>query len=170
MPFISAKNRRYTLHSLQTSLAIKLQTITQHIPRMKRAFSLARTLPTKQFHLTTPLISLSARLRTFTSTPRTMSEEQDHSNWTQDPHPLLLIPGPIEFANSVLLSNAHPSMSHVSPAFSPVFGNCIKLLRKVLYTKDGQPILVAGSGTLGWDAVAANLVERGEKAVSDGPD
>jgi hypothetical protein len=26
--------------------------------------------------------------------------------------------------------------------------------------------LVAGSGTLGWDAVAANLVERGENAVS----
>lgn len=59
-------------------------------------------------------------------------------------------------------------MSHVSPAFAPVFGNCIKLLRKVLYTESGQPFLVAGSGTLGWDAVAANLVENGEKAVSPG--
>jgi len=57
-------------------------------------------------------------------------------------------------------------MSHVSPAFAPVFGNCIKLLRKVLYTTDGQPFLVAGSGTLGWDAVAANLIEKDEKAVS----
>lgn len=28
--------------------------------------------------------------------------------------------------------------------------------------------MVAGSGTLGWDAVAANLVEKGEKAVSPG--
>jgi alanine-glyoxylate transaminase/serine-glyoxylate transaminase/serine-pyruvate transaminase len=58
------------------------------------------------------------------------------------------------------------SMSHVSPAFAPVFGNCIKLLRKVLYTESGQPFLVAGSGTLGWDAVAANLIEKDEKAVS----
>jgi alanine-glyoxylate transaminase/serine-glyoxylate transaminase/serine-pyruvate transaminase len=58
-------------------------------------------------------------------------------------------------------------MSHVSPAFAPVFGNCIKLLRKVLYTTDGQPFLVAGSGTLGWDAVAANLIEKDEKAVNN---
>ncbi|KAJ9112227.1 hypothetical protein QFC22_006311 [Naganishia vaughanmartiniae] len=57
------------------------------------------------------------------------------------------------------------SMSHVSPAFAPVFGNCIKLLRQVLYTKDGQPFLVAGSGTLGWDAVGANLIEKGDKAL-----
>ncbi|KAJ9092558.1 hypothetical protein QFC21_006789 [Naganishia friedmannii] len=85
-------------------------------------------------------------------------------SWKQDPHKLLVIPGPIEVADDVLLANAHPSMSHVSPAFAPVFGNCIKLLRQVLYTKDGQPFLVAGSGTLGWDAVGANLIEKGDKA------
>jgi hypothetical protein len=41
-----------------------------------------------------------------------------------------------------------------------------RIYSQVLYTKDGQPFLVAGSGTLGWDAVAANLIEPGEKAVS----
>lgn len=87
------------------------------------------------------------------------------SQWKQDDHKLLVIPGPIEVADDVLLANAHPSMSHVSPAFAPVFGNCIKLLRKVLYTESGQPFLVAGSGTLGWDAVAANLIEKDEKAL-----
>ncbi|KAJ9108213.1 hypothetical protein QFC19_002460 [Naganishia cerealis] len=56
-------------------------------------------------------------------------------------------------------------MSHVSPSFAPVFGNCIRLLRQVLYTRDGQPFLVAGSGTLGWDAVGANLIEKGDKAL-----
>lgn len=30
--------------------------------------------------------------------------------------------------------------------------------RSVLYTTKGQPFLIAGSGTLGWDQVAANLV------------
>lgn len=63
-------------------------------------------------------------------------------------------------------------MSHVSADFVPVFGDCIRMLRwalfyynvfytsdiltrprTVLYTKDAQPILVAGSGTLGWDMV-----------------
>jgi aspartate aminotransferase-like enzyme len=32
--------------------------------------------------------------------------------------------------------------------------------RKVLYTTKGQPFLIAGSGTLGWDQVAANLVGK----------
>lgn len=55
------------------------------------------------------------------------------------------------------------------------------ILRQVLLTKDGQPFLVAGSGTLGWDMVrripclcrdpadsvkvAANLVEPGEDVL-----
>ena len=37
--------------------------------------------------------------------------------------------------------------------------------REVLYTKDAQPFLIAGSGTLGWDQVAANLVEPAENAL-----
>ncbi|QRW17066.1 aminotransferase class-V protein [Rhizoctonia solani] len=83
----------------------------------------------------------------------------------QEPHKLLVIPGPIEIADEVLYANAHPSMSHVSADFIPVFGDCIRMLRQVLYTKDGQPFLVAGSGTLGWDMVASNLVEAGEDAL-----
>jgi len=41
------------------------------------------------------------------------------------------------------------------------------MLRKVLFAeKEGsQPFLIAGSGTLGWDQAAANLVEAGEEAV-----
>jgi len=85
--------------------------------------------------------------------------------FTQEPHKLLLIPGPIEVADEVLYANAHPSMSHMSPDFSRVFGNCIRMLRKVLFTQDGQVFLVAGSGTLGWDQVAANLLEPGDEAV-----
>ncbi|KAG8692041.1 hypothetical protein FRC11_007007 [Ceratobasidium sp. 423] len=86
-------------------------------------------------------------------------------NFKQEPHKLLVIPGPIEISDEVLYANAHPSMSHVSADFIPVFGDCIRMLRQVLYTKDGQPFLVAGSGTLGWDMVASNLVEAGEDAL-----
>jgi len=56
-------------------------------------------------------------------------------------------------------------MSHVSADFIPVMGDCIRLIREVLFTKQGQPFLIAGSGTLGWDQVAANLVESGENAL-----
>ncbi|KAF8492501.1 pyridoxal phosphate-dependent transferase [Gautieria morchelliformis] len=83
----------------------------------------------------------------------------------QDAHKLLVIPGPIEVADDVLYANAHPSMSHVSLDFVPVLGDCIRYIRKVLYTTKGQPFLIAGSGTLGWDQVAANLVEPGENAL-----
>ncbi|KAF9054562.1 pyridoxal phosphate-dependent transferase [Panaeolus papilionaceus] len=75
------------------------------------------------------------------------------------------IPGPIEVADEVLYANAHPSMSHVSPDFIPVFGDCIRMTREVLFTKTGQPFLISGSGTLGWDQVAVNLIEPEEKAL-----
>jgi len=56
-------------------------------------------------------------------------------------------------------------MSHVAPAFAVVFGESLQMLREVLYTTSAQPFLIAGSGTLGWDQVAANLVETGEEAL-----
>lgn len=41
------------------------------------------------------------------------------------------------------------------------------MIRKVLYTENGQPFLIAGSGTMGWDATAANVVEAGDDVVSN---
>ncbi|KAL0953472.1 hypothetical protein HGRIS_004704 [Hohenbuehelia grisea] len=99
---------------------------------------------------------------TLSSSIRTMSSAQD---FKQAPHRLLVIPGPIEVTDEVLYANAHPSMSHVSPDFIPVFGDCIRMTREVLLTKDAQPFLIAGSGTLGWDQVAANLIEPGDHAL-----
>ncbi|KAF9245281.1 pyridoxal phosphate-dependent transferase [Melanogaster broomeanus] len=78
---------------------------------------------------------------------------------------LLVIPGPIEVTDEVLYANAHPSMSHMSPDFASVFGDCIRLTRQILYSKDAQPFLIAGSGTLGWDQVSANLVEPDENVL-----
>ncbi|KAF8582723.1 PLP-dependent transferase [Ramaria rubella] len=89
-------------------------------------------------------------------------------SFKQEPHKLLVIPGPIEVTDDVLFANAHPSMSHVSPEFIPVFGDCIRMVRQVLCTTKGQPFLISGSGTLGWDQVAANLVGKswpGESAL-----
>jgi len=87
------------------------------------------------------------------------------TKFTQEPHKLLVIPGPIEVTDEVLYANAHPSMSHMSPDFAKVFGDCIRMTREVLYSKEGQPFLISGSGTLGWDQVSANLVEPGESAL-----
>lgn len=39
------------------------------------------------------------------------------------------------------------------------------MTREVVRTKQSQVLLLAGSGTLGWDQVGANLVEKGDKAL-----
>ncbi|KAK0446670.1 alanine-glyoxylate transaminase [Armillaria borealis] len=102
--------------------------------------------------------SLSRRISRRTYTMATQG-------FKQAPHKLLVIPGPIEVSDEVLYANAHPSMSHVSPEFVPVFGDCIRMTRDVVFSAEGQPFLISGSGTLGWDQVAANLIEPGEDVL-----
>ncbi|QDS76307.1 hypothetical protein FKW77_002294 [Venturia effusa] len=85
----------------------------------------------------------------------------------QESHPALLIPGPIEFDDAVLQAMSHYSESHVGMPFVNVFGETLTMLRKLFQTADpaSQPFVISGSGTLGWDQVAANLVEPGEEAL-----
>ncbi|KAK7190770.1 purine catabolism protein pucG [Paraphaeosphaeria sporulosa] len=86
---------------------------------------------------------------------------------SQPPHPALLIPGPIEFDDAVLQSMSHYSESHVGAPFVSTFGDVLSNLRKLFQTTDpaSQPFVLSGSGTLGWDQVAANLTEPGEEAL-----
>ncbi|KAI9711415.1 MAG: hypothetical protein M1812_007160 [Candelaria pacifica] len=85
----------------------------------------------------------------------------------QPEHPALLIPGPIEFDDEVLQAMSHYSQSHVSAPFVATFGETLTMLRKLFQTTrpDSQPFVISGSGTLGWDMVAANLVERGDDVL-----
>jgi alanine-glyoxylate transaminase / serine-glyoxylate transaminase / serine-pyruvate transaminase len=85
----------------------------------------------------------------------------------QAPHPTLLIPGPIEISDEVATSASHYAESHVGLAFCATFGEALSMLRKLFQTTDpaSQPFVLAGSGTLGWDLVAANLVEPGEDVL-----
>mmetsp|Transcript_10587 Transcript_10587/g.14681 ORF Transcript_10587/g.14681 Transcript_10587/m.14681 type:complete len:277 (+) Transcript_10587:168-998(+) len=78
---------------------------------------------------------------------------------------LLMIPGPCEFHEDVLKVVGEASPSHVAPSFIEEFGSTIGMLRKVFLTSTGQPFVIAGSGSLGWDFVACNLMEPGEKAL-----
>jgi alanine-glyoxylate transaminase/serine-glyoxylate transaminase/serine-pyruvate transaminase len=82
-------------------------------------------------------------------------------------HPTLLIPGPIEFDDAVLQSMSHFSQSHTAPAFIETFSETLSMLRKLFQTTDpaSQPLVVSGSGTLGWDLVAANLSEPGDNVL-----
>lgn len=59
------------------------------------------------------------------------------------------------------------SESHVGMPFVNIFGEALTMLRKLFQTEDpaSQPFVLSGSGTLGWDQVAANLIEPGEEVL-----
>lgn len=78
---------------------------------------------------------------------------------------LLMIPGPIEFEPAVLQSMGSPTTSHTAPDFITTFGNCLRMMRQVWECPNGQPFVLAGSGTLAMDMAGSNLVEPGDKAL-----
>jgi alanine-glyoxylate transaminase/serine-glyoxylate transaminase/serine-pyruvate transaminase len=78
---------------------------------------------------------------------------------------LLMIPGPIEFEPAVLNAMSGATTSHVAPDFIETFGQALERLRKVFLSDDGQPFVLAGSGTLAMDTAAANLVEPQDQVL-----
>lgn len=85
----------------------------------------------------------------------------------QEAHPTLLIPGPIEVTDEVSQAMSRFAQSHVGQPFVNTFGETLSMTRDLFQTKNpkSQPFVLAGSGTLGWDLVAANLVEPGENVL-----
>ena len=79
--------------------------------------------------------------------------------------PLLMIPGPIEFKPEVLTALGAPTTSHVAPDFIDAFGRALENMRKVWLAPEGQPFIVAGSGTLAMELAGANLIEPGDRAL-----
>jgi len=78
---------------------------------------------------------------------------------------ILMIPGPVEVDGDVLTAMARPTVGHTSPGFIETFGACLQGLRDVFVAPDGQPFVVAGSGTLAMELAVANVIEPGDRAV-----
>ena len=72
----------------------------------------------------------------------------------------LLIPGPITLSPAVIDALGEQSVSHTSPAFAGVFQDALHKLRQVYQadTQAGTPLVLSGSGTLGFDVLGGNLV------------
>jgi alanine-glyoxylate transaminase/serine-glyoxylate transaminase/serine-pyruvate transaminase len=78
---------------------------------------------------------------------------------------LLMIPGPIEFEPAVLAEMGAPTTSHLAPHFIEAFGQALERMRQVFMCPDGQPFVLAGTGTLAMDSAGANMVEPGDRAL-----
>lgn len=78
---------------------------------------------------------------------------------------LLMIPGPIEFDPAVLSALGAPTTGHLAPNFIEAFGQALERTRTLFQCAEGQPFVLAGTGTLGMDTACANLVEAGDNAL-----
>ena len=82
---------------------------------------------------------------------------------------LLMIPGPTNVDPSVLRAMSRPTGSHVGASFAAILKRTVENLRNVMRTS-GDVFVVAGSGTLGMEMAAANVVEPEDRilVVSNG--
>ena len=81
---------------------------------------------------------------------------------------LLLIPGPIMVSSGVREAMGIQSLAHTSPEFIKIFQLVLQKLRKVFQSTNpsDQPIVLSGSGTLGWDIAGSNLVSSGDNVLT----
>lgn len=79
---------------------------------------------------------------------------------------LCMNPGPVEFDSSVLSAMSHVGISHVDSSFLNIFGECLEMFRSVcLASPTSQPVILSGSGTLGWEIVSCNFITKGDKVL-----
>jgi len=78
---------------------------------------------------------------------------------------LTMIPGPTPVHPRILAALSRPTVSHVSPAFVQTFRRALQDFRDLLQTSSGQPVVVAGSGTLAMEMALINVVAPGESIL-----
>jgi len=76
---------------------------------------------------------------------------------------LLLIPGPTPVHPRIINILSLPTVSHVSPVFISEFKEALSNLKKIVLCRQGEPFLVAGSGTLAMEMALLNTVGKQEK-------
>lgn len=78
-----------------------------------------------------------------------------------------MIPGPVEMSPEVREAAAAVATSHVSAGFISSFGNVLRGIRTVFGAVEAQaqPMVIAGSGSLGWDMVACNCLHSGDEVL-----
>lgn len=77
---------------------------------------------------------------------------------------MLMIPGPVPVSDSVLQSLGREVQAHTDPEFTAAFQSLLAELR-ALVKCDGIAFVIAGSGTLGMEMAAANVVSDRDKVL-----
>ncbi|MBZ5589487.1 MAG: alanine--glyoxylate aminotransferase family protein [Acidobacteriia bacterium] len=78
---------------------------------------------------------------------------------------LTMIPGPTPVHPRILEALARPTVSHLAPEFVEAFRAAIADFRWLCQSREGQPFIVAGGGTLAMEIGLVNVVEPGERIL-----
>jgi aspartate aminotransferase-like enzyme len=78
---------------------------------------------------------------------------------------LTMIPGPTPVHPRILGALAHPTVSHVAPAFVKEFREALEAFRALCQSTSGQPFVVSGAGTLAMEMALVNVVAPGERIL-----
>ena len=81
------------------------------------------------------------------------------------PHRLLMGPGPSMVHPRVLQALSHPLLGHLDPVFLTLMNDIQALLRATFHTQNEFTIALSGTGSAGMEAVIANLIEPGDRAI-----
>jgi aspartate aminotransferase-like enzyme len=75
---------------------------------------------------------------------------------------LLLIPGPVTVAETVLNATARPMIDHRGPEFKGILDRVSTRMKPLFGTEKGEVLILGGSGTGGLEAAAANMFGPGD--------
>ncbi len=81
------------------------------------------------------------------------------------PHRLLMGPGPSMVHPRVLQALSQPLLGHLDPVFLALMNEIQTLLRATFHTRNEFTIALSGTGSAGMEAVIANLIEPGDRAI-----
>ena len=81
------------------------------------------------------------------------------------PHRLLMGPGPSMVHPRVLQALSQPLLGHLDPVFLALMNDIQALLRATFHTQNEFTIALSGTGSAGMEAVIANLIEPGDRAI-----
>src|SRR5512141_741103 len=99
--------------------------------------------------------------------------DEDWSQWTglsseRFPMPqekLLLIPGPSPVVPRILDALALPTVSHVGPDMARDLKESCENLKRIVFSAEGEPVIVAGAGTLSMEMALLNTAGPGDRVL-----
>lgn len=78
---------------------------------------------------------------------------------------LLLIPGPSPVVSRILEVLARPTVSHVGPDMAADMRVLLENLKRIVFTTDGEPFVIAGAGTLAMEIAVLNLAAGNDRVL-----